>query len=703
MTDFFLRKMEQRDPAFDATPESAAPTILPPLPPSAPSAGNKAATEVIELEPELPKPAGPVQPEPLSVAVAKAAPRLPTGKIFSADTSPALDPLRPDEPLAAVAELLAHGSTPGPLTVGLFGNAGSGKSTALARLASGVTALSEAARALGAASPFLTRLVSVRIDAARIEGEPANAIADGVHQALSAGAFSELAAEAAHAVRDPALVARELGEKLADSRLRLDTERRALQELDGRRARLPESILYETPGSRVDAFARSNRGRIESRMRAFGFSGDPVSNYKDLVRDLGERSGLGGRVSAFLHAMWGFKGQSRLIVFAILLFALAWVLGLMQANGPAWIAWLGANGGENIGPVTNWLGAHLDWLGLFRRFAVLAALACVALNVWRAVRFTLPILRGVALLRADEEARNRDLSGLLSLQTRRVETIAGETETLARQAEAAERRAAANAGASAMRAETPFSEVTNEARTRPAHDFIHALDRAMADGSSHGLAAPQRIVVIIDSLDDLAPARRLAVTQAAHHLLDGRRFATVLAADPKALETAGARLDKFVQLPVRIDAHEADPASWARMFIEGAPATAAPQVDASRSRLDEPLSPDESELIAQLASVTGGSPRAVKQFVNVYRVARVSAKDRPALALMLALLMGGGADDRARLAAKISALDAQLSAGGSDVRMASALSAVERVRGRPLDMDTARRAYRLAQTFTSAA
>jgi hypothetical protein len=35
--------------------------------------------------------------------------------------------------------------------------------------------------------------------------------------------------------------------------------------------------------------------------------------------------------------------------------------------------------------------------------------------------------------------------------------------------------------------------------------------------------------------------------------------------------------------------------------------------------------------------------------------------------------------------------------------MGFALAAVERVRGRPLDMDTARRAYRLAQSFSLAA
>jgi hypothetical protein len=115
------------------------------------------------------------------------------------------------------------------------------------------------------------------------------------------------------------------------------------------------------------------------------------------------------------------------------------------------------------------------------------------------------------------------------------------------------------------------------------------------------------------------------------------------------------------------------------------------------------MSAAESDLLTELAPIAGNSPRAVKHFVNVYRIARVTSNDRPALALMLALLMGGGADDRARLSTKIAALDAQLSAGGSDARMGFALAAVERVRGRPLDMDTARRAYRLAQSFSLAA
>ncbi|MDB5649631.1 MAG: hypothetical protein JWL62_1151, partial [Hyphomicrobiales bacterium] len=480
MTDFFLRNTETRGAAFDATPEPAAP----------------------ELRPLGPVPAASVAPPlsidpPAATEVTFVTATLAATPFYTPDTSAAVEPLGSDEPLAAVAELAAHAGTQGPLTIGLFGKPGAGKTTALERLCAGVEALAEGARKLGAASPFVSRLAVVRIDATRCEGEPSTAIANEIHHALSSGAgqaYSTLATEAAHAVRDPAIVARELNEKLADARLRLDVERRALQEFDGRRAKLAETILYETPGSRVDAYARANRGRIESRLRAFGFSGEPVANYKDLVRDLAESSGATSRVGAFLHALWGFKGQTRLIVFAVFFLLSAWVFGLTQTNGPGWLEWLNLNGGERMAPITGWLSGHLDAIGSLRTLAILIALACLALNVWRAARFTMPVLRGVSLLRADQDARNRDISGLLALQTRRVETISSEADALARLAETAERRAAV-AGTRTVRAEMPFSEGTPDAGSRVAQDFTLALDQAMQPGASQAFATPQRIFV----------------------------------------------------------------------------------------------------------------------------------------------------------------------------------------------------------------
>ena len=75
------------------------------------------------------------------------------------------------------------------------------------------------------------------------------------------------------------------------------------------------------------------------------------------------------------------------------------------------------------------------------------------------------------------------------------------------------------------------------------------------------------------------------------------------------------------------------------------PATAA--IEVTRSALDEPVSDGEADVLAALAPIAGGSPRAIKRFVNLYTLARLEpGAQRGALALMLALDGGGTAAER---------------------------------------------------------
>ena len=67
----------------------------------------------------------------------------------------------------------------------------------------------------------------VKIDAASLEGEPSVALAAAVYDKLGAD-YPEFVREAAHAVRDPHVVAREAAQRLDDARRRLDSERQSL-------------------------------------------------------------------------------------------------------------------------------------------------------------------------------------------------------------------------------------------------------------------------------------------------------------------------------------------------------------------------------------------------------------------------------------------------------------------------------------------
>ena len=137
----------------------------------------------------------------------------PLGSIFAADAPDAADamssdPFGLDAPLNLLAELAAHARTETPLTIGLLGRPGSGKSLALLKLGRSIESLSAAARGAGE-TPFLTKILTLRIDAADLEGAPGMALAEALYAGLAAD-YPALALEATHAARDPRLAAREL-------------------------------------------------------------------------------------------------------------------------------------------------------------------------------------------------------------------------------------------------------------------------------------------------------------------------------------------------------------------------------------------------------------------------------------------------------------------------------------------------------------
>ena len=101
-----------------------------------------------------------------------------------------------------------------------------------------------------------------------------------------------------------------------------------------------------------------------------------------------------------------------------------------------------------------------------------------------------------------------------------------------------------------------------------------------------------------------------------------------------------------------------------------------PTLDASRSALDLPWRSGEADLIAALAPLAGHSPRSVKRFVNIYRLARARSENYAALALLLALDAGG--TEAERRAMKAALADADTSAAlrfADEPRLAQALEA----------------------------
>ncbi len=523
------------------------------------------------------------------------------------------------EPLA---RLVAHPQAEAPFTVGIFGGSGSGKSFALETLLRRVEELGKSGE--GAAAG----LVTVRVDAARAGDEPVTLLAGDIYEALNDASYSDIAQDCAQSGRDPAAVAREAADRLGETRRKLDAERLSLNELEGRRLRLTETVLYDTTGSRIESYARANRARLDSRLRAFGFAtNDPVATYKDLVRDISEGGGLTGRVGAFLHSLWAFKGQTKLLVWAVVFFLISFGLERLFGSREVWLGWLRETGGEKLGPTMGFVQDNVGVVALAARLAFWAAVAALAVNVLRALRFTMPLFRGVRLLRGDLETRKRELDGLIAHQTRLVGALDKEADALARRVDEAEKRAGSAAPA-APAVERPFDAPGTGKLAQAARNFLAALGREIPKRAGR---SPRRIVVAIDNVDSASPEAASRLIETAHSLL-GSSFVTALAVDPSRLWGAdAARQAKFVNVPWRVPA-------------------AIASNDVQKVSLDESLTSVEAQTVERLNALFAAGPRAAKMLMNLYRLGRTQTSERAALALLMAIDVHGSDEERAQLA-----------------------------------------------------
>ncbi len=595
--------------------------------------------------------------------------------VFSADTDALPDALGIAPAIRGLAELSSHAKTQTPLAIGVFGSAGSGKSFAVHRLITDIRAIADAASGRKEA-PFLGRIVAARVDAASYS-EPAIALASAVHTALHAksphrAAFAAWAEDATFNSGDPQQVIREAGERLGDLRRRHDSEKEALQEINTRRDRLIDNVLYDAAGTRIDSYARNNRTGIENRLTGFGFTGpDPIATYKDLVRDYSEHGGIVRRVSVFLHSLWAFRGQTRLILLAILFVALAWLMAQGEAPQATWLTNMLANLQDRFAAfkaTSDWITDNTALFTLLKHTALWAAAGAIALNIFRAIRFLMPIRRGVTLLHADVDARRRDLDGLITTQSKRVEDLGGEIEKHTRQLSQAERRADAARDAAGSAERSPFHAGSDGLEGR-ARSFLQAISVSLNKTDSRN--APQRLILAIDNLDALSPAKAASFIQQTQSLLSGKGIVRIIAIDPAYLKTglgalaespSGLSDDRFdaaaarlVDIPLRLDKRMVtDFSGLVRTMVDKAEGTAAAAPDATFSALDEPMRPGETELLTALSSIAGKTPRDIKHFVNVYRLIRNQTSAFAPLALILAVESGGTAEERGLIDTLIS-------------------------------------------------
>ena len=544
-----------------------------------------------------PRPPAPVQAEPPAPAPSQAEP-VQAEPIFLCDSADGSDLLNTAEIVQPLAQLCTTPQVQTPFLAAIAGPTGAGKTFALRRLAK---AIEQRSASPGASrGGVLSRVVVADVDAASGLEAPV-AIASAAYAALdreppSGADYSALLDETGHAGGDPQRAARAASDRHDDLVRKLEAERSQRDDLEARRARLADALLFETPGSRIDVFVRANRGTIEACLRRFGLGGsDDGAGFRSLVRDMASL-GVSARSGVVVRSIWGYHSQVRLLFWAIVAFALAF--GATLLHGERAIAAIGLNG--SLKPVAGWIEAHGDWFDRASDILFVVGALAIALNLWRALTFSNLLLRGARLLNHEARERRRDLEARATRLNQRVAALTTEVETAAKSAESASQRAG---GKTSVRAPGPEFLEAGHGPSAAARAFLAALDGRIGQASAAG-PTPDRLIFVIDNLDALPPAAAIGWIDAAQSVI-GRGCVGLLAFDPTRLagalggpHKARRRLGKWLQVTVNLPARHGDDGERVVARLLSTAAQTPPPLDSKvAAALVEPLSREETDAL----------------------------------------------------------------------------------------------------------
>ncbi len=468
----------------------------------------------------------------------------------SAEGADLLDAAAIVQPLA---QLCVTAQVQTPFLAAVAGAPGAGKSFALKRLAHAIEAFAGSRGALA-------QVVVARVDASDGVEAPV-ALAAAAYAALDCEPggvdYSGLLDESSHAGGDPLRAAKAASDRHDEIVRKLEAERAQRDEVEARSARLSDALLFETPGSRVDVFARARRGAIDARLRRLDLAGsDAAASYRDLVRDM-VSMGPGGRAGVALRSIWAYASQRRLLFWAIIAFLVGFAIHLLHGQDavdaiektppPQGVAadWTTIVGG--------WISAHGAWFETASKVLYLLGALALALNLWRALSFSSLLIRGSQLLNLDVRDRRRDLENRLARLEQRVGALSTEADAAAKRAEAAARRAG---GKAASRAPGPEFLDARHVPAAAARAFLAALAERVGKGPEGG--APDRLAFVIDNLDALPAVAAITWIETAQNVI-GPGFIGVLTLDPArlvdplgGLREARRSLDKWLQVVVNL-------------------------------------------------------------------------------------------------------------------------------------------------------
>jgi hypothetical protein len=624
---------------------------------------------------------------------------LQTEPIFLGDSADGADVLNAAELVQPLAQLCVTLQVQTPFLAAIAGGSGAGKTFALRRLAQAIGELGASSATAGADS--LKRVVLAPVDAGNGVEAPV-AIASAAYSALDREPggvdYAALLDETGHAGGDPHRAASAASERHDDLMRKLEAERAHRDDVEAKRARLADTLLFETPGSRIDVFARARRGMIEARLRRFGLAGsDADASFRNLARDM-STLGAGARMGVVLRAIWGYGSQARLIIWAIIAFALA--IGLGFLHGAAALAAI-ERSGDAFKPVGAWIAEHGGWLDRAAQvLCVLGALA-IALNLWRALGFSSLLFRGARMLNHEVRERRRDLDQRATRLNQRVAALTAEAEAAAKRAEAAGQRAG---GKASVRAPGPEFLESGHAPAAAARAFLAALGGRIGHPNA-AAPGPDRLIFAIDNLDALSPGAAIAWIDAAQSAIgpgcvgvmafDPARLAVTLGGPRKARRRFGKWLQVTLNLPARDDAGRER--FVARLLSTGGHPAPAPDAKLAAA-LIEPLSSAEATLLAALAPLAVDSPRDAKRFLNAYRLARCSSSPRPVMALMQAVAFADD-DTQSVMRDRLAKGSGELGDVSGPAELVEAVKAARAANNGPISIEDARAAAEIARRY----
>ncbi len=602
----------------------------------------------------------------------------------------------------AFAELICLRSAKPPISIGLFGNWGSGKSFFMEKLSQRVEQLtkSESERT---DSPFLGNVMQIRFNVwtyADSENLWASLTAEFFDQ-LRAGGYAKTGdaryQEIVNTVRSHVAMAANDLEALKGSASAIaggiETTNKAIADLERQRRTVAVDLAKESAGQVLGEYIKIHEADIVKACRGLGFEIGGDKATEQLLEACKRATRLFGRTKLTLRSLWRRRREPSVRIGL----AIATVLVMIAAILP-------------------FVDITIIWPGLDSLIAVAAAVISaqrVFQSSWTLLR---PLFAAGAKFAEDVEAKERNIDQ--QIQTLQASLASLKAEAKKTADEQAKRTASIARYEAGAQGQSPAallhfflhgSDATREydrhlglvSRVRRSFEVLNALMlRPNGDrGRTAELHSIDRIVLYIDDLDRCRDAQVVQVLEAVHLLLAFPLFVVVVGVDARWLQHSLAKhydeqlsaldkpepgkaavtdyLEKIFQIPFWLrplsvaqdgkegtyerlvddlasvarpaptsgpqsrtnpsqttaiplsgsTAHLADPASGnAPLSLRAAAGVATEPPLLTRTEIEVrkavELEDAEINLMKALGLLVGKSPRAVKRFINLYRLIR---------------------------------------------------------------------------------